>query len=120
MSSDSEKFMSAHTHALSLELKSDKEFLRKEVTSLRKEIKQLNKDHAKLLAKNARMDLWLAFYRDTNFTREIGVILLTVCGLLASIFTGNWRVLYYCLIVLAATSYFWGTWFNRKKPESEP
>ena len=99
------------------ELQSDKRELRKDYKALYKENKVLNESILALSVEKTRLEGVVdSFQKDmkslqqTKWSRKIGAGLLTFCGAVAPLFMFYWWsiVVYYCLIVCAVTSIFWG------------
>ena len=105
--------IAADSQSLYKELKSDKDSLQEKVRKLQKRVEVL-------AVKNGKQEIRVQFYRDTKWCRDGAVVALTALGLILP-FVPKWLSgVCFCLVIVAATTYFWGMKFGRMDTDDMP
>ena len=107
----------------------DKTALRKESKDLRVKLEAATATILDLSVQNKGLIKDVCFFRSTKWSREIGALVLAICGLTVPIIPDkywlDWYIVYYCVVTCAAISVAWGVWYSwavgcegDKKPSS--
>ena len=106
----------------------DKAALRKESKALQEKLVDATETILDLSIAKKGLEKDVRFFRDTKWSRDIGAAVLAICGISAHFFIAklnlpafsfDWflGIGYYCVVVAAAVSVFWGVCFSRIKPD---
>jgi hypothetical protein len=106
--------------ASNADLRQDKNRLYRQVNKSAKEARQLQQTLDSLRTENAAQKAWVRLQQDTKISREIGTLILTVCGVVAPLIpiSDGWlRIAYYCAITGALVFIGHGVYYGRVNSE---